>query len=114
MDEFERRQCAYFEQVPARRAARQQRAALFRWKRRRAAFRREDILNDRHELMLPAPQGVGVAFAEAGERLDGAVDIGPPFEHAAVARQQRHIELRLDIMCAMALQFEIGNTTASQ
>ena len=73
LDELQRRQRAHFEQPPAGAGARQQRAPLLRRQWRRAALGRQDVPHDRHELVVPAPQRVGVAAAEGGERRDRLV-----------------------------------------
>src|SRR5262249_60157743 len=49
-----------------------------------------------------------VALAEFGERRDGPPDIGPPFARAAVAGDERDVELGLDQAHAMPLELEIG------
>ena len=108
LDELQRRQRAHFEQPPAGAGARQQRAPLLRRQRRRAALGRQDVAHDRHELVVPAPQRVGVAAAEGGERGDRLVRIGPPFQRASVAGEQRDIELGLDVTGAVPFELEIG------
>ena len=50
---------------------------------------------------------VGIAAAELRDRTDGAFDVRPPFERAAVAGEQRDVELRLDVACAVAFEIEI-------
>src|SRR4029450_10963595 len=45
--------------------------------------------------------------AELRDRSGRAVDVRPPFERATVARQQRHVELRLDIARSVAFEIEI-------
>src|ERR1041384_8325874 len=98
MHEFERRQRADVEQAATRGTLLQCRAPLLRWQRHRPALRDQNITQDRDELVLPALERVGVALAELGERRNRALDIGPPFERTAVARQQRNVELRLDVV----------------
>jgi hypothetical protein len=49
-----------------------------------------------------------VALAEIGERRDGPLDVGPPFERAAVAPDERDVELGLDQARPVALELEIG------
>jgi hypothetical protein len=56
---------------------------------------------------VPAAQRVGVADAEGRERVDGLADVGPPFERAAVAGDERHVELGLDQLRAVALERKI-------
>ena len=108
LDELQRRQRAHLEQPPAGAGARQQRAPLLRRQRRRAALGRQDIAHDRHELVVPAPQRVGVAAAEGGERCDRLVRIGPPFQRASVAGEQRDVELGLDVAGAVPFELEIA------
>ena len=107
-DELQRRECAHLEQPPAGAGAPQQRAALLRRQRRRAALGRQNIAHDRHELVVPTPQRVGVAAAEGGERCDRLVRIGPPFQRASVAGEQRDIELGLDVAGAVPFELEIA------
>jgi hypothetical protein len=106
-DEFERRERAHGKEPPAGRGAGKQRAALLGRQRRRARLGREDGLHDGHELVVPAAQRGGIALAEGGERVDGLADVGPPFERAAVARDQRDVELGLDQLRAVAREVEI-------
>ena len=87
---------------------RQQRAPLLRRQRRRAALGRQDVAHDRHELVVPAPQRVGVAAAEGGERCDRLVRIGPPFQRASVAGEQRDVEFGLDVTGAVPFELEIA------
>ena len=71
-------------------------------------LRAEDALHDGHELVVPAAQGRRVAPAEPLDRGDRAVDVRPPLERAAVARDERHVELRLDVARAVAFEVEVG------
>ena len=107
LHELERRQRAHLEQPPSGRAALEQLAALVRRQRRRLRFPRQDVLHDRHELMVPAPQRFGIAGAELLERSRGALDVGPPVEHAAVAGEQRDVQLGLDVVRAVTLELEV-------
>ena len=63
--------------------------------------------HDGDELVVPAAQRVGIAPAELRDRTDRAFDVRPPFERAAVAREQRHVELRFDVARAVAFELEI-------
>src|SRR5262249_7937029 len=85
LDEFERRERAHREEPPPGAGARKQRAPLGGRQRRRPRFGSKDLRHDGYELVVPAPQRVGVALAELGERRDGPADVGPPCERAAVA-----------------------------
>ena len=107
LHELERRQRAHLEQPAARRRAFEQLPALVRRERWRAILRNQDVRDDGHELVVPAAQRLGVAAAELGDRRDGACDVRPPFERAAVAGEQRDVELRLDVACAVAFEIEI-------
>ena len=49
-----------------------------------------------------------VAPAELLDRGNRAVDVRPPLERAAVARDERHVELRLDVARAVAFEIEVG------
>ena len=107
-DEFERRERAHGEEPPAGAGAFEQCAALRGRQRRRARFGCKNMRDDGHELVMPAAQRLRVALAEIGERRDGAADIGPPFERAAVAGDERDVELGLDQTRAVALELEVG------
>ena len=108
LDEFERGERAHRQEPPAGGRAGQQRAPFLRRQRRRARFRREDVRDDGHELVVPAAQACGIAPAEGGKRVDGFADVGPPFERAAVAGDERDVELGLDQLRAAAREVEIG------
>ena len=107
-DEFERGERAYLEQPPAGVRARQHGTPLRCRERRRARFRRQDALDDRHELVVPAAQRLGIAPAEAGERRDGSLDVGPPLQCPPLAGDERDVELGFDQARAVPRQFEIG------
>ena len=106
--EFQRRERTHLEQAAACGALFEQRLTLLARKRRRASFGDENIAHDWHEVRVPAPQGLGVAFAESRERRDRALDIGPPFKRAPLACDQGDVELRFDVARAMAFKLEVG------
>ena len=107
LHELERRQSADVEQPAARRCAFEQRAALVRRQRWRAMLRSQDVGDDRHELVVPAAQRLGIAAVELRDRGDGPFDVRPPLERPAVAGEQRDVELRLDVARAVAFEIEI-------
>ena len=98
---------AHGKEPPAGAGAGKQRATLLGRQRRRARFRRKHLRDDRHELVVPAAQRRGVARAERGERVDGLADVGPPLERAAVAGDERDVELGLDQLRAVPLERKI-------
>ena len=63
--------------------------------------------DDRHELVVPAAECVGIAAAELRDRGDGPFDVRPPFERPAVPGEQRDVELWLDVARAVAFEIEI-------
>ena len=108
LHELERRQGAHLEQPPARRRAFEQLPALVRRQRRRAMLRAEDLAATMGtNSSCQRRSVVGVAAAELRDRRDGAFDVRPPFERAAVAGEQRDVELRLDVARAVAFEIEI-------
>ena len=107
LHELERRQRADVEQPAAGRCAFEQPAALVRRKGWRAMLRSQDVRDDRHELVVPAAQRIGIAAVELRDRGDGPFDIRPPLERPAVAGEQRDVELRLDVARAVAFEIEI-------
>ena len=108
LHEFQRRQRAHFQQAAAGGAALKQARRSSGGSGGAPALGHQDVVHDRHELVLPAPQRLGVAPAELRERRDRALDVGPPFERAAIARQQRDVEFRLDVARAVPLELEVG------
>ena len=112
LHELERRERAHGQQPASRRASLQELSPLVRRKRRRPALPRQDVAHDRHELVVPALQRVGIARAELAERRDGPRNVGPPFQRAAVAGQERDVELRLDVGRSVTRQREVLRTTA--
>ena len=107
MHELERGQRAHLHQVPAGSGSLKPGRAFFGWKRRRAALGDQDVAHDRHEVGVPAAQSFRVAFAEGLERRDRALDVGPPFERAAIAGDERDVELRLDVLRAVPFKLEV-------
>jgi hypothetical protein len=82
-----------------------------RWRsrqRRCRPFRAQHVLQDRHEIVVPALQGARVLLAHAREGLLGAREIRPPLQRAAVLEQHRHVELGLDVAGAVLLEVEIA------
>jgi hypothetical protein len=73
--EFERRKRADLQQAAARSAAFEQGAPFVGRQRDRPALGQQDVAQDRHELVLPAPQGIGVAPAELRERPYRPIDV---------------------------------------
>jgi len=101
---------AHGKEPPAGRGAGKQRAPLLRRQRRRARLGAEDLRDDGDELVVPAAQRGGIAVAEGRERVDGLADVGPPFERAAVASDQRDVELGLDQLRAVAREVDPRTT----
>ena len=78
-------------------AASEQRAALLRRQRRRAALRRQNVCA--RSARTRRASGASVSASRRLKRANDAIvsfDVGPPFERAAVAGEQRDVELGLD------------------
>ena len=108
LHEFERRQRADLEQAAARRLLLEKSPPLGWRQRWRAIFGQEDAGHDGDELVVPAAQRLGIAPAELRDGIDRTSDIRPPLERAAVAGEERDVELRLDVVCPVALEIKIS------
>src|SRR5215216_5991271 len=65
---------------------------LVRRERGRAAFPGQDVAHYRYELVMPTAQRICITQAELAKRRNCPRNIGPPFQRAAVACQERDIE----------------------
>ena len=73
----------------------------------RLRFGDEDLVEDGHEIVAPAAHGRGVLRAESGEGLEGAIEVGPPFEGVAAAEDQCDVERRLNVLSAETFEVEL-------
>ena len=113
LHELKRRQRADFEQAPTGMTSLEQSAPLVRRKRWRPGLPCQNVLDDRDKLMLPSAQRLGVLAAELLERPHRAVDIGPPSQHAAIARSARPRSVLARCSARRGAQVRGPRTTAS-
>jgi hypothetical protein len=102
--ELERRQRTYRQQSASCRAPLEELLPLVRRERGRAAFPGQDVAHYRHELVMPMAQRVSITRAEIAERCNCPRNVGPPFQRASIACQERDIELRLNVVRSVACQ----------
>lgn len=108
LDELERGEGAGLQQKTACGRFLQCPSTIIRMDRRAARLGAEDLFHDRQERLAPSPQRGGVARAELRERLGGALEVGPPAQRIAALEGERHVELRLDVPRATALEVELA------
>ena len=108
LHEFKRRQRARCEQPAPGGAPFEERAALGRRQRRRRRLGDQDVAHYRAERVVPALQRGGVPLRQRGERIVGALEIGPPLQRASVVQQQGHVQLGFDVARAVAGDIEVS------
>ena len=107
-DEFQRGERGHCEQAAAEPAAFEERAATRRLQRWTLRLGDEEVFDDRAECFGPTAERAGIPGGECREGRLRALQVGPPFERAAVAQQQCDIEFGLDVTHTVAVQFEIA------
>ena len=107
-DELQRRERRDLEQLAALGGLFQCPAAFGTRKRWRGRLGDQNGLDDGNEIVVPAPQRRRVGRAQAFERFGGARHVGPPFERTPVRKQQRDVELGLDVFGAEAFELEFA------